>query len=903
MTKRGFIPRASVVLCGTLVTVTLAHAATAGAQEPPKTAATPAIETPKVSAVEIGFGDVTDGSYKAGEYNGLQKKGGLAVGNFDLRDNAAYDGTSATRWHVTGVDLGLGTRSVGGDFRQQGKFQATFLFDQLRRNRSDSYQTPYSGTGTDVLTLPATWLVPTVAGSSTTNSVTNVLSARGLSPSIGTAPYIDIRTTSTSMGAVLTPTAAQTGQVNTAAAADLAAFRNVNLFTTRTSFEAGLSYHFNDRWGFDASVRPEHKDGTKPMGTVSRNTGGDISTIIPDQIDQNHNQIDSNLSYKGARTFAQVGYYGSYFRNNVRSMSWQNWATGPTGTLPGTVNVMGSAPSSDFSQIAGSAGYKISSATRFVANGTYARSTQNDTFLTDETTPVVPVRSLDGLVVTTLFNAKLTTRIAKKLNLTGAYKYNDRDNRTPVNIYQYADTGEAAAANASFPAGPGNPLGAVLAQNANANRPYGTKLNQLNFDGDYALGGGQWIKGGYDFQKIDRACHGSWIDCADVATTNENTLRADWRASVGTEFTARAGYAYSSRRGSTYNENAFLALVPYANVSPLSATGGATALSFMNANGWQGWGPALGFATTTGNMNVYFPSNNALANAMYANGNRISELPGLRRYYVADRNRDKVRTSLDWQASDAWSLQGGVDLNKDHFPDATYGLQDAKGWAGNFDVTYSPTDNMSANVFYTYEKLRSLTDGNTYTANSNASTITNGQPGVVGLTGNACDGYTTLQQRNNNKLDPCLPWSSDTLDEVNTVGLGLRRKQDKLDLLGSLTFARARSDTPVTGGNWANNLLNGPGAAPTTFAASLIAATAFPTVSSDTTELRLSGTWALAKAQSLRVAYAYLHMTSSDWIYEGMQTGIGTLSGVLPSNEQPFNYKVNAFALSYLVSF
>ena len=118
---------------------------------------------------------------------------------------------------------------------------------------------------------------------------------------------------------------------------------------------------------------------------------------------------------------------------------------------------------------------------------------------------------MNGLVVTHAFNAKFTTRIAKKLNLTGAYKYNDRDNRTPVNIYQYADAGEAAAANANFPAGPNNPLGAVLAQNANANRPYGTKLNQLNFDADYALGGGQWIKGGYDFQKIDRACHGSWI--------------------------------------------------------------------------------------------------------------------------------------------------------------------------------------------------------------------------------------------------------------------------------------------------------------------------------------------------------------------------------------------------------
>ena len=38
----------------------------------------------------------------------------------------------------------------------------------------------------------------------------------------------------------------------------------------------------------------------------------------------------------------------------------------------------------------------------------------------------------------------------------------------------------------------------------------------------------------------------------------------------------------------------------------------------------------------------------------------------------------------------------------------------------------------------------------------------------------------------------------------------------------------------MTGGNWANNLLVGPGAAPTTIAALFIAATALPTVTTDT---------------------------------------------------------------------
>ena len=911
MFTNPFSPRASLVRRAALVTTALAFCArAAGAQDAPQpaapaasTAATPAADESPASVIEVGLGGVGDGSYKAGEYNGLADKGALAVGNLDLRSSTRYDGPSALRWSVKGSDLGLDTRRLYGQIGRQGKFRVRFDFDELRRDRSDTYQTPYLGAGTNVLTLPSTWVPPVIAGSTSSNSATTIVSARGLIPGIGTAPYLDVRTTSASQGALLTPNATQTAQVNAAAAADLPAFQNFNLYTTRTKFEAGFDYHFNDRWGVDGSVTPEHKEGTKPMGTVSANTGSDISTVIPDRIDNNHNQVDTNLNYKGTNGFAQVGYYGSFFTNNVPFMSWQNWATGPTPTGAGTVNVMSSAPSNAFSQISGSAGYKISSTTRFVANGSYGRATQNDTFLTDASTPVVPVSSLNGLVVNTLFNAKLTTRLAKKLNLTAVYKYNDHDDKTPVNIYQYADAGALPVANTNFPAGPNNPLGAVVAQNANANRPYSSLLNQANVDADYALGHGQWIKAGYDVQRIDRACYGSWIDCVDVDTTNEQTARAEWRISPGGDFTARVGYAYSARRG-TYNENAFLALVPYANVSPVSATGGATALSFMNANNLTGYGPPLGFANTTGNMNVFFSGNNALSNTLYANNNRISEIAGFERYYVADRNRDKVRTSLSWQANETWSVQAGVDLNRDRYPDTTLGLQNARGWASDIDLTYSPSDNVSATLFYTYENFSSLTAGDTYTANSNASTITNGQPGIVGLAGNPCDGYTTLQQRNNNnKIDPCLLWSANALDGVHTLGVSLRKKAGKLDLLGNLSFSRARSDNNVAGGNWANNLLDGPGAAPTTFAAVFIPATPYPTVTTDTTELRLSGTWAMARAQSLRLAYAYLRMSSSDYMYAGMQTGLGTIAGVLPSNEQPFNYRVNVVTLSYLVGF
>lgn len=877
----GFIARATVVARrSALIALALAASAHLAAAQDAQELTKP------TSTTEIGAGGISDGSYKAGEYNGLQKKGIFGIGNIDWRGGGSFDSDNAMRFRVKGNDLGLDSRSLSAEAGAQGKFRVTFGFDELRRNRSDSYQTPYNGAGTNTLTLPAGWLVPTVAASTGA-------SARGLNTTIGDAPYWDTSTTSPTVGKLLSPTAAQLARVNAAAAADVPLFQNFDIYTKRMKYDAGVSFSLGERWAIDADFRPEHKDGTKPMATVSRNTGGDISTVIPDVIDTDTNQVNASVSFRGTKSFATAGYYASFFKNNVPFMSWQNWASGPGSSA--TVNTMSSTPSNNFGQFNFTGGVNMSSTTKLVANGSYARNTQNAAFLTDYSTPVVPVGSLNGLVVSSQLAVKFTAKPTKKLNLSTAYKYDNRDNQTPVHTFQFADAGEVPAPPS------GNPFpGVVLAQNANANRPYSKKVNQFNADADLAVAKGEWIKGGYEWQQIDRACPGSWIDCADAATTRENTVRAEWRGTNGAELSARVAYEYGARRTPNYNENAFLALVPYANVSPASATGGATGYSFMIANGWTGWGPALGYAATTGNMNVFFPSDNALANAIYANNNRISELVGMRRYYVADRDRNKVRTSLTWQASEKFTMQAGLDYNKDDYPGATYGIQNSKTWAANVDGSYAVTEAVDIDLFYTYENLGAETAGYTYNANSNTANVN----GFTALSGNSCDSYTTLQLRNNNfKLDPCGSWFSNMADKANTVGVGVRGKSGKLDVTGNFILTQARSDNNVTGGSWSNNILALPGAPATTIAAFFIPATPLPQVTTDTTELRLNAKYTIAKSHALRVLYSYMRMKSSDWVYDGMQIGAGTIAGVLPTNEQAFNYSINVLGVSYIFSF
>jgi hypothetical protein len=91
------------------------------------------------------------------------------------------------------------------------------------------------------------------------------------------------------------------------------------------------------------------------------------------------------------------------------------------------------------------------------------------------------------------------------------------------------------------------------------------------------------------------------------------------------------------------------------------------------------------------------------------------------------------------------------------------------------------------------------------------------------------------------------------------------------------------------------------GAAAGTIAATYIAATPLPVVTTNTLELRLAARYALSKEAGLRVGYRYQRMSSTDWAYDGMQ--FGGLAGVLPSNEVAPNYKVHTFSVAYSYAF
>ena len=834
-----------------------------------------------LSSYAVGIGVTGASPAKAREYNGLRDKGAFVVGEFDLYGGGTYDSGDATRWRARARDLGTESESFSAQYGVQGLYRLDVSFSQLLHNISDSYETPYQGGGTNTFTLPSTWRVPLVPVLSGTSP-----NARGLSPNVSGANGLVA-------GTVRTPTAAQLATSSAIQNADLPLFNQTNLSTLRTNLGLGGTYQINRQWDLKASFVHEDKNGLLPMSTITAASGGDIATTLPTLINQSHDQLNAGVTYVDRQSTFNVAYYGSIFSNHVDSLTWQNWA------LPSSSQTITTAPSNQFHQLTLNGSYALTSDTKFSGALAYGRGTQNDALQNNPgMAAALPESSAHATLITESLNLKLLSRPTKDLSLTGAYKFDERDNHTPVQTFYFYDVGVAASATSPFST-TALPLGSNI--NINANRPYSKKVNQVDLDADYALGHGQAIRVGGQYQKTDRWCNGTWIACADADSAIDNTVRAEWRLNPIDQFSARVSVA-GSHRTVNYNEDSWLALVPAANLSPTGAPGGATAYSTLTALGLTGYGPISGLnpLPTPGSAQAFFfPNNNAIPNALYGNNNRISELPGMRRYDMADRNRGAERSLLTWNATESVTLQAGLDVTNDTYWNSVYGLKSAKSSALNFEGDLAADESLNLALFYTHEDQRSTSAGNSYAANAAAGATVGGFTAV----GGGC--AATLNARNTAyKIDPCLNWGTDMHDRVDTVGIHAIRKNllgGRLSLSGGFVYTHARTDIAVSGGNYLNNPLAVAGAPAGTLAAFYVPATALPAVTTETAELHFGGRYALSNQSAVHVGYRFQHMSTSDYAYEGYQPG--NLAGALPTYQQSPNFNVSTIAVAYVYSF
>ena len=754
------------------------------------------------------------------------------------------------------------------------------------KNRSDSYWTPYTQVGPSSFLLPGNWIAPKVP------QVNGNGNFRGLDPTTGTANAL--------VGGVSTPpTAAQLAQVANTIATDIPQFYEKDIQTERKRSDAGFIYNIDSRWDVRASISHEDKNGAKLMNFLAL-VPVTSAVTLPDPIDQTHDQYNLSLNYSGEKSYFQAAYYGSIFKNSINSIQWQN----PFDTTK--TQTFSSMPDNQFHQVLLTGGYKFSPATKLVANASYGTATQNEQFVNGIELPYgLPATSLNGKVETTTFNLKLTSRPMKDLNFWAGYKYDDRNNKTPVNIYRFYDAGEAPSGTSPFNGFFNLPTTGTTSMGSNINiyenRPYSKKVNQFDAEGDYRVANGQFVKLAYQYQKVDRKCNGTWTDCVDADSARENTLRGEYRATMSESVNGRVSYAYSERRVD-YNPNGWMGLTPMAGQIPTGAT--MSVADFLNANGLGGFGPMAPYVPTQpGNLGLFFPNNSALVQAFYGSRNDIHELPGMQRYYAADRNRDKLRSVIDWAASERFTVTGSLDYNNDDYKNATYGLQKAKGYVANLEGSYAIGEGASATAFYTYEDQKANSAGWSYSAGSISNAATIG--GVAGNTVVQGGCFTTVMDRNMNaKIDPCLQWQTDMRDKVDTLGFSIRQgglMGGRLGLGLDMLYTKSRTNIGMKGGTYANNpaaVANKPAVNPAVF---FIPASDLPEVSTQTDEIRFNAAYAIDKTSGVRFFYWYQRLKTTDFAYDGMQ--YGTITSVMPTSEKSPNYNLYVVGLAYTFRF
>ena len=441
---------------GVFVATTLSLYATVviGADVPPATAEAANVDISKWKCkycafeegfsgeVEIGAAYVSDDSFKFGEYTGLVDKGAYFIGNADAR----YRGEDAGYMDLLIRDLGLEMRSIGIEGGRQGKYKLFLRYDEIPHYISDSAVTPYLGSGSDSLTLPLGWdRQPTTAGMTDLNS----------------------------------------------------SLRQVDLKTKRKRVDVGMAYS-PSKWEYKVKYRHEVKDGQ--IATAGAFFFDAAQLIKP--VDYVTDQVDASVFYNSEKVRTSLAYYGSFFKNNNDSLTWDNAYTSGFGADSGQ---LAQEPDNQFNQFILSGGFHMGDATLASAEVAMGRMEQNDSFLPYTTNTglagvnPLPSNSLNGVVDTLTANLNLVSQISEKWRLNAAYTYNDRDNKTPQLTFDSWVSTDIAVSG------------------SRTTLPYSFTENDFKISADYRVVRSTKLAIGYDYDTMERTYQ-------EVDKTKENTF-------------------------------------------------------------------------------------------------------------------------------------------------------------------------------------------------------------------------------------------------------------------------------------------------------------------------------------------------------------------------------------------
>jgi MtrB/PioB family decaheme-associated outer membrane protein len=443
------------------------------------------------TAIDVGVGWIDD-AFRYGRYAAMPA-GGFGV--LQLHACRQVEADNARHWSIALQDAGLRSRRASASVGVQGRWRFD-LFHQQLTTPPDTARTPFRPTAGRAQSLPSGWQpAPTTAGMA------------ALLPSLGP----------------------------------------VDLGTRRAREGIGAGVVLPLGWQIEGSARQDRRHGIGAFAGVIGSTGGNArAALLAVPIDQRTRRYDVALIHAGRVQQWRLGYHASAYDNGIDAWRWQNPFAGVAGWHPAASYPVGLGqaqppPGNRYHQLSIATARTVSRTLRLNADMAIGSMRQDQAFLPYTVNPALqatigaplPRPSLQGRIDTTLVNLRLASRPATGWHWQTALRFDERDNRTPIDAF-VGIGGDSQAQDASEASG-----------RRRFNLPFSDRRTRASADTGTRISRGLRFDAGFAHEIVDR-------EFAARERTEESSLTAAFRGDFGASVVGGLRFNAAERDGSTY---------------------------------------------------------------------------------------------------------------------------------------------------------------------------------------------------------------------------------------------------------------------------------------------------------------------------------------------------------------
>ncbi len=577
----------------------------------------------------------------------------------------------------------------------------------------------------------------------------------------------------------------------------------VDFWQERGRLRLDYRHDLGEQWRLNAELRRETKTGNRILGGVTGYSGGNNrAALLPAPVDYETHIADLGLTYQGDGYHWGFAYHGSFYRSGDTGLAWPT----PFGQNPQWADGVGYPNGNNQLALEPDNQYHQ---LRLFAGMPLFETTRAQLDLAHgrmtQDQDYLPYTLNPALTVN---EALPQTSLDGRVDTTHA---NLRLTSRPAPQWhlsqrlRYRDR-DNRTPQAVYQRVRGDAENQQAFESGRINRPYSLTTTEFASDAAYRLTRRVRLNAGYEYQHTER-------DYSEVRRLEEHALKLGARRTASATTAVSAELQHRQRRGSEY-----LDTLPYVQTHVPGTIG----------------------------------------------EDDFENHPLLRKYYLADRDRDQLRLRADWFPTAEFSAGLNFIYNRDDYQDVVFGLDDSIMRSWMLDWSYAAAEGVQLSGFASTDRYASEQFGRSFRGNV---------PTDVD--------------------DPERDWQVAARDRFDTYGLTLAwdNVQDRLDwdwLSGPLNLSL----------EWVNSRSRGE---MNTYAGPALNHEPLPVLRTHLNHYRVNGDYQVTDQSAVRLSLEHERYTSADYALDDIAPD--TAANVLTLGHRSPRYNVTWVVLGYRYQF